>query len=140
MLLFVKRLINAIVLTTGITKTVLPTAADGAAASAVQLTSAAVAWTFGAWTQIVAAAAAEQQLSGISLENFVGALAEGEVQIGVGAALAESAIVTVPITAPYIPLADGPLILLGQRVSARYRTSTGAADNVSVKLVTTQGK
>ncbi|RJQ43386.1 MAG: hypothetical protein C4534_08290 [Gaiellales bacterium] len=141
MFLFIKRLFDVLVHTIGITTTVLPTAADGAAALAVQLTSAAVAWTFGAWTQIAlgAVVTANTQIIGVSLENFVGALGEGEVQIGTGTAPAGTAIITVPITANYFPLPGGPLVVPGTGIVARYRTSTGAADNVSVKLVTKLG-
>ncbi len=137
---WVRRIFSALVNTIRITIGVLPTSADTVAAAAVQLTAAAGVWTWGAWAQIVAAAAVDQQVTGVSLENFVGALAQGEVQIGTGAGGFEAAIITVPITAPYFSLGNsGPFVTAGVRVAARYRTSTGAADNVSVKLVTRLG-
>lgn len=137
----VSRIFNAVVRTVGVTIGVLPTSADAVAAAAVQLTAAGVAWTWGAWAQVALAAAvtANTQIIGVSLENFVGAASQGEVQIGTGTAPAGAAIITIPITSAFTPLPGGPMVLAGVGVVARYRTATGVADNVSVKLVTKLG-
>jgi len=136
MMEMVRRIFNALLGSVGITVGTLPTSADGAAAVAITLTAAA-AWTFGAWTQIVLAAgvAGDLQLIGLTFENFVGAVAQGEVEIGMGTAPLGAAVARVQITSAYIDLTNGPRLLAGNGVVARYRTSTGVADTVDVKLI-----
>jgi hypothetical protein len=138
MLELIRRIFNAIVGIVGITVGTLPTSADTVAAAAVQLTAAAGVWTWGAWAQVALAAVVttDVQLIGITLENFVGAASQGEVEIGTGTAPAGAAIARVQVTSAYVDLTNGPRILGGNGVVARYRTSTGVADNVSVKLIT----
>lgn len=142
MLLMIRRLFQAFIRPTAVRLGVFPTSADGAAALAVTVTSAAVAWTVAAlWTEIVAAAGVtvDQQLVGITLDNFVGAPSQGEVLLAVGALGSEVEIARFPATVPYYDLVPSLMVLAGQRISAKYRTSTGAADSVDVKLMMARG-
>ncbi|RJO60335.1 MAG: hypothetical protein C4542_09595 [Dehalococcoidia bacterium] len=140
MMLLLRRVFNLLVRSENIRYGTLPTSADAAAAAAVTLTSAAVAWTWGNWAQIAATVGtAEVQITGGSLENFVGAASQAEIEIGIGAGAAEVAIARVQTTNAQFVF-DSPIrVPAGTRVAARYRTSTGAADTVDVKLNTKTG-
>jgi len=137
--ILVKRLYNNLVGTENLRYGTLPTSADTVAANAVTLTSAAGAWTWGAWTQIALAAVVlvETQIVAVSLENFVGAIAQGEVEIGIGVAPVGAALGRFQIA-----LINGNQLVKPIRIPAatavvaRYRTSTGAADTVDAKLHT----
>lgn len=133
---YVRRLYNNLVGSDNIAYGTLPTSADGVAAAAVTLTAKAAAWTWSAaYIQIVATVgAAEVQLVGASLENFVGAAGQGEVRIGTGLAAAEVEIARFQTTNPQIILPKPIRIAAATRVAGAYRTSTGAADTVDVKL------
>jgi hypothetical protein len=140
MYLFIKRiyllLIGSITLRYG----TIPTSADTVAAAAVTATSAAGAWTFGAWAQLAATVGtAAVQIVGVSLENFTGATSQGEVEIGSGGAGAEVALIRFNATDGNFRLPNPVIVQAGTRVAARYRTSTGAADTVDVKLVVATG-
>lgn len=137
----VRRLFNALVGSEDLRQGVYPTSADGVAAAAVTLTADAVAWTWGAWAQIVAAVgmAAETQIVGFSLENFVGAASQGEVQIGSGAGAAEVALATCQVVGAVYMLPKPIRVPAATRLAARYRTSTAVADTVDIKLVTLTG-
>lgn len=137
MLELIRRIFNAVVGIVGITIGTVPTSADTVAAAAVLITANAAAWTWGAWTQLALAAvfATDQHLVGISLENFVGAATQGEVEIGQGVAPVGVAVARIPITAAYTPFSNGPRLLGGNGVVARYRTATVVADTVDVKVV-----
>lgn len=138
---YVKRLFRYLVRQDLISNGVLPTSADAVAAAAVALTSAGVAWTWGAYAEIVAAAslAVDTQITGITLEDFVGAPSQGEVQLAIGGAGSEVVEITVPAVTSYLPIVPPVHVNASTRIAARYRTSTGAADNVSVKLLTATG-
>lgn len=112
---------------------VYPRSVDGVAAVAITLAAAAVAWTFGAYVQIVAATAANARLTGFTLENFVGAVSQGEIEIATGLLAAEVVIARAQVTNGSIVWPEGRYIPAGTRLSARYRTSTGAADTVDIK-------
>ena len=120
---------------------VLPASADGVADVAITIAAAAVAWTFGAYTQIVAAAGITQdtRITGFTLENFVGAAAQGEVEIAIGAGGLEVTIGTYPLGLASSVLPKPLFVPNATRVSARYRTSTGVADTVDIKLTTETG-
>lgn len=137
----IKRIFQALIHTVNIRHGVFPTSADGAAALAITLTHAGVAWTWGAWAQIVAAAGVtvETQIVGFTLENFVGALAQGEVAIGIGAGGAEVEIGRYQITNANFVLPKPLYVQNGVRIAARYRTSTAVADTVDIKLNTVTG-
>ena len=126
---------RALVNSVGITLGVFPTSADTVAAAAITLTSAAGAWTWGVWVEIVSAAGNpnKNEVYGLTLENFVGLLGQGEVQIGTGAGGAEAAIITVPTVG-----ADQsfPVITVppATRIAGRYRDSVAVANTVDVKL------
>ena len=113
-----------------------PTSADGVAAVAVTLTADAAAWTWGAYAEIVAAAGitVETQISGLTLENFVGGIAQGEVEIAIGGAGAEAAVGRFPIAAGQHTLPKAIRVPAATRLSARYRTSTVTADTGDIKL------
>lgn len=140
MLALIRRIFLLLVRPTLVRYGTLPTSADTVAAAAVQLTSAAGAWTWGAWTQIAATVGtSDTQIKGITLENFIGAASEGEVEIGSGLGGFEVALARIQASNGYVTFNPAVLVLGGVRVAARYRTSTGAADNVSVKLMTATG-
>lgn len=136
-----RRLFNSLIASELLRHGVFPTSADGVAAAAVTLTAAAVAWTWGAWAQVVAAAGvtAEVQIIGFTLENFVGAHAQGEVAISSGAAAVEVELGRFPIVSPVYTFPKPIRVPASTRLAARYRTSTGAADTVDVKLLTLTG-
>jgi len=137
----IARLFTALINSTALRYGTFPTAADGVAAVAITIPAAAVAWTFGAWTQIVAAAGVtvEQQIVGFTLENFVGALSQGEVEIGSGAGGAEAALGRFQSTAGQYLLPSPIRVPAATRLAARYRTATGVADTVDVKLIVLTG-
>lgn len=137
---FIKRIFDLLIDTGSLVYGVLPTSADTVAAAAVQLTAAAAAWTWGVYAQIAATVGtADVQIVGVTLESFVGAATQGEVQLASGGAGSEVVFATVPIVGAVYWLPSPVKIPSGTRVAARYRTATGAADNVSVKLLTRSG-
>lgn len=138
----IRRIYLYLVLQSQIVRGVFPTSADLAAAAAVTLTAGAGgAWNWGAWVQIVAAVGVtvDTQITGLTLENFTGALSQGEVEIGLGGVGAEVTRVTVPSASPDYVLVPPVFVQSGTRIAARYRTSTGAADTVDTKLITATG-
>jgi hypothetical protein len=140
MITMIRRIFRALLESATLRQGVYPTSADGVAAAAVTLLSAGVAWTWGAWLQIVAATGAETQVVGFTLENFVGgAPAQGEVAIAVGGAGAEVELGRFPIVAPVYMLPKPIKVEAGVRLSGNYRTSTGIADTVDIKLITLTG-
>lgn len=117
---------------------------DGA--SGISIAPSGVAWTFGSWVEVEAAAAADALLSGIVLRTTNNHNLEIEVQIGVGGVGVESAIATIHgyqfgqfFTTDYedvqsciaIPV---DLIPSGSRVSARVRVSTTSTDAYAVAV------
>ena len=115
---------------------VYPTSADGAAAVGVTLTKNAAAWTWGVWAQVVLAAgvAAETQIVGFALENFVGVPAQGEIQIGTGVAPAGAVLATFN-TAMGNMVLDSPIrIDAATGIVARYRNANAVADTVDIKI------
>jgi hypothetical protein len=139
MITMIRRIFEALLESAGLRQGVYPTSADGVAAAAVTIAAAAAAWTWGAWTQIVAATGAETQIVGFTLENFVGALAQGEAAIGVGGVGAEVELGRFPIVAAVYMLPKPIKVEAGVRLAARYRTSTVVADTVDIKLITLTG-
>jgi len=138
---WLRRVFNALIESVDLRYGTFPTSADAVAAAAITIAAAAVAWTFGAWTQIVAAVGVtvDTQIWGCTLENFVGAVAQGEVEIARGGVGAEVMLVKVPIVGAVYTFPKPVFVPVGTRISARYRTSTGVADTVDVKLLTTTG-
>lgn len=141
MLLMIRRLFLLLVRPTFTRLGVLPTSADTVAAAAVLLAAAGGVWTWGAWTQIVAAVGvtADTLVTGLTLENFVGGPSQGEVGIAIGAGGFEVELARVPAASGYYTFPSALLVGTNTRVSARYRTSTGIADTVDVKLLTAAG-
>ena len=141
MLLMIRRLFMLLVRPSFTRLGVFPTSADTVAAAAVTLTAAAGIWTWGAWIQIVAAVGvtADTQVTGLTMENFVGAPSQGEVGIAIGAGGAEVELARVPAANGYYTFPAAILVNAATRVSARYRTSTGIADTVDAKLLTAAG-
>lgn len=142
MLEMIRRLVRLLISSTALVAGVLPTSADTVAATAITLTAAAGAWTWTVlWTQIVTAVGltADTQITGFTLENFVGGAAQGEVAIAIGALAAEVEIGRWPIVAATYVLPRPIMVHAGTRITARYRTSTGAADTVDIKLTTLTG-
>lgn len=118
-----------------------PSSADTVSATAIVLTAAGGAWTWGAWAEIVSAAGvtADQQIWGITLEDFSGGASQGEVEIGTGAGGGEVARIRVPSVGAVYTLPKPLRVASGTRIAARYRTSTGVADTVAVKLCRISG-
>lgn len=139
MFAFIKRIYLLLIGTAALRYSTLPVSADGVTAAAVTATAAAVAWTWGAWAQISAATSADSKLVALTLEDYTGAASQGEVEIGTGAGGSESAIVRIQATAGGMQFTHPVHIASGTRVACRYRTSTGAADTVGVKLNTLTG-
>lgn len=137
----IRRLAGLFINSTNVRYGTLPTSADGVAAVAITLPAAAVAWTWGAWTQIVLAAGVtvETQIEEITLENFVGAVSQGEIEIGTGVAPAGAAIARAQVTDAVISFSNPIRIPAATGVVARYRTSTGVADTVDAKVRTKTG-
>ncbi len=135
----IARIFALLVNSGAITHNVYPRSADGSAAAAVTLTAHATAWTAGSYAQIVASSVADAWLEGVTLENFVGAASQGEVEIATGGAGSEVIIATVQATAASYRWDKASFIPAGTRIAARYRTSTGAADTVDVKLNVAEG-
>jgi len=135
MMRLIRRIFLLLIGSSAIRHGTLPTSADAVTAAAVTLTSAAVAWTWGVWVTVAATVGtADVKLLAITLENFTGAAAQGEVEVGTGLALAEVAVMRIQSTVGGLYFPNGTLIPAGTRIAARYRTSTGAADGVDVKL------
>ena len=141
MMVMIRRIFQVLVRSDAIRYGTFPTSADGAAALAITIAAAAVAWTFGAWTQIVvlAGVTVETRIVGFTLENFVGALAQGEVEIGTGTAPAGTLLGKFTIVGADVTLPNPIRVPAGVGLVARYRTSTGAADTVDIKLKTQTG-
>lgn len=131
-----RRIYNNLVGSGNLVYGVLPTSADGVAAAAVTLTAKAAAWTWGvAVVQIVATVgAAEVQVVGASLENYVGAASQGEVMLLVGPGAAEVEFARFQATNPQVIFPKPIRLVAASRVTGNYRTSTGAADTVDAKL------
>lgn len=140
MLAMIRRIFLILVDSRALTPGVLPTSADTVAAAALTLTAAA-AWTWGVWVEFIAAAAntVDRQITGLTLENFVGAASQGEVQIGTGAGGAEVVEGTWSVVSHYYTLPNPIRIPPATRIACRYRTSTGVADTVDAKLLTQTG-
>lgn len=132
-----KALFEAFIYTVQVRHGVFPTAATGFAAAAVTLTAAA-AWTFGAYVQIVAAVGVTKAtlITGFTLENFTGVPSQGEVIIAIGPGGVEVEIGRYQVTTERVQLFNPLYIQNATRISAAYRTSTGAADTVDIKLNT----
>jgi hypothetical protein len=132
----IRRIFNALVFTANIRHGVFPTAADTFAAVAITLIAAAGVWTKGAWIQIVLAAGvtADTNIWGFTLENFVGAASQGEVEIGIGTAPLGTMLGVYQITAAGYLFSKPLRVPAGNGIVARYRTSTGVADTVDIKL------
>jgi hypothetical protein len=142
MFAFIRAIYNALVNPLTLVNLVLnvyPRSAAGVSAAPVTLTATATAWTYGSWAQIVASSVSNCTLAGFTLENFVGAQSDGEVQIGTGGAGSEAAVATFDCVAAQRDIRLGPYIAAGTRIAARYRTSTGAADTVQIKINVVEG-
>jgi len=110
---------------------------DGAAA--ITLTAAA-AWVFGAWAQIVASVgAAAAWLCGVAIQTPSAPASEYDVDIGQGAAAAEVSIAELPYAAGMIWLPAMVRVPATTRLAGRTRSSSGAADTVAVKVVVALG-
>lgn len=126
-----QRLYNALVGSGNISYATLP---DGAAS--ITLTAQAVAWTYGAWAEIVASVgAADAWLVGVGIEAPSDPAAGYDVDIGDGAAGSEVSIAEVPFFTALYNLPFPARILAATRLAGRTRSSTGVADTIGVKVV-----
>jgi hypothetical protein len=141
MMSLIRRIFVLLLASTALVHGVFPTSADTVAAAAITLTKNAAAWTWGAWTQIVAAAGvtAETHIVGFTLENFVGGAAQGEVAIASGGGGAEVEMGRYPIVSATYMLPHPLYVPAATRLSARYRNSNAVADTVDIKLLTETG-
>lgn len=137
MITMIRRLFLLLIRSESLRYGVFPTSADGVAAAAITLTSG-VAWTWGAWVQIVAAVgvAVETKVVGFTLENFVGIPAQGEVAIAIGGVGVEVEIARYTINGADVDLRDPIRVPPGTRLSAAYRNANAALDTVDIKLKT----
>lgn len=124
------RLYNALINSGNIRYGTLP---DGAAA--VKLTAKAVAWTYDAWTQIVASVGAgDVLLAAIYTEN-PSAATDYDVNIGSGAGAAEVPLATVPIFLGVAGVLPFPILIAATtRLAGRTRSASGAANTIDVKV------
>jgi len=139
MFAYIRAIYNRLVATIAIVYNVYPRSATTVSAAAVTMTATATAWVYGSYAQIVAATAASCQFMGFTLENFTGAASQGEVQIATGGAGSEVVFGTWQVTVPEGIILTGLNIPVGTRIAARYRTSTGAADTVDIKVNVLEG-
>lgn len=141
MITMIRRIFQALISSGSLRQGVFPTSADGVAALAVTLTKNAVAWTWGAWAQLatVVQQPAEVQIVGFTLENFVGAVTQGEVGIGSGVGAAGIELGRFPIVAPAYILPKPIHVPGGTGLVARYRAATAVADTVDIKLIVVTG-
>jgi len=141
MMVLIRRIFELLVGSDALRYGVYPTSADTVAALAIVLTKNAVAWTWGAWTQVVLAAgvAAETQIVGFSLENFVGIPAQGEIEIGTGVAPAGALLGTYQVAQGNYILPRPIRIPAGVGIVARYRNANAVADTVDIKVNTLTG-
>jgi len=141
MIQMIRRIFEYLIQSDTLQQGVFPTSADGVAAAAITLTKNAAAWTWGAWTQIVLAAGVttETQIVGFSLENFVGAPAQGEVEVGFGTAPAGTAVGRFQTALGNYLLPRPIRVQAGIGLVARYRAATAIADTVDIKLNTLTG-
>lgn len=143
LMVYARRLYNNIIGSDNIVYGVLPTSATDVAAAAFLLTAGVVAWR---WNPILAANSTnlipaanvpivEFQIVGITFENFVaGAGAQGEVMLLVGAAGADVEVARFQVVPASFTLPKPIRVQPTTRIGARFRTSTGVADTVDVKL------
>jgi hypothetical protein len=141
MIQMIRRIFLALIWSGGLRQQVFPWSADGAAANAVTLTKNAAAWTWGAWAQMatIVQQPAEVQIVGFTLENFTGAVAQGEVGIGSGVGAAGIELGRFPVVAASYILPKPIHVPAGTGLVARYRKDTAVADTVDIKLITLQG-
>lgn len=100
------------------------------------------AWTWGAWVEILSAAAAPADPFDFhwALLRDLSANTDYEIQIGTGAAAAEVAVSTLAAFQSAVFTQEGtqpiitPVIDGGTRVAVRVRSATGNPDTVEIKL------
>lgn len=125
---------------TSMTTTTKPSKCVPAAANDITVAGSGTAWTWSAWTQLIASAAAGVVLASVPRAMYVGADCTAEIEIGVGAAGAETAVAWYPSgmssysyfasrtgCEPVVPVDAIPA---GSRVAVRWRgntTATGTA-------------
>lgn len=141
MMRYLRALFHLLVWPELVVRGTFPTSATDVAAAAVTLTAGVVVWRWALWSQIVAAVGvtAPTLITGLTLENFTGAASQGEIAIAIGEAGSEVEVARFPAASAYYNVFPGILVNAGTRVSARYRTTTGVADTVAVKLLTATG-
>jgi len=136
----VRRIFRTVVMPNTVRLGTRTTSNDGVAAIATTLTSLAVPWRFGGGASVGVGLLADGLCYGFCLENFVGAASQGEIKLQFG-----------PTTGPeehFFPATEGltlfPYPIRQPGVIARlfgyYRTSTGAADKVDIKMLTVSGQ
>jgi len=141
MIQMIRRIFQMLLNSGSLVQGVFPTSADGVAALAITLTKNAAAWTWGVWAQVVLAAGVtvETQVVGFTLENFVGGVTQGEVQIGSGTAPAGTVLGTFQIVSADYTLPRPIRVPAGVGLVARYRNANAVADTVDIKLNTLTG-
>ena len=129
-----RALYNSLVNSGNVSYATLP---DGAAAIAL---TAAAAWVFGAWAQIVATVgAAAVWLCGIGMAAPSAPASEYDVDIGQGAGAAEVSIAELPYFDGMLWLPHMVRVVAATRLAGRTRSSSGAADTIAVKVVVALG-
>ena len=130
----VRRQYNALINSGNVAFGVFP---NGAAAIAL---TAAAAWVFGAWVEIVATVGgADVWFIGVAVGAFSAPAADYDVGIGTGAGAAEVSFLSLPCWAPVIFIPFPRLIAAATRIAGRVRTSSGAADTMTVKVLVATG-
>lgn len=115
--------------------------AAGAGATAyITVVNAAAAYYWGAWTEVTASTASEIAIMGVQIA--VGAALNGQVEIGTGAAAAESGVGTVPFyfnaSGTVLVMLPYPIIVpASTRLAARFSSSYAYTIYLQVVYVST---
>ena len=117
-----------------LTTTPLKSAPSAAAGVAI---TAATAPTWGAWVEVIAATAAPIAIAGVALTGGTYSAVWWELDIGTGAAAAETVITTIRVSAggegfPSLYMIPNPVdnVAASTRLAARLRSSTASATMV----------
>lgn len=117
-----------------------------AAAGGIDPANSGVAWTSGAWSQVVASTSEDDSIIGYMAATALGIFWEGEIDIGTGGAGSEVVVATIPVENLYTSNVGYNTVLpaflpapieipTGTRVAVRVRSSSTTGRPADIKLV-----